>query len=107
MTNQEAASPNRPNRVSRLPNIMKRRSAVGTAIRIWSLAAIPAGLIVTVLFPRFVAWAFGLAPAVMADAFYIQTVCPLVKGQLHLFWRALGYAPALAAHRLFGYPRQA
>ena len=85
---------------------MKHRSDVKTAIRICSLAAIPAGLIVSMLFPRFVASVFGMAPAIMADAIYVQAVCPLVKGQLHLFWRALGYAPGFAAHRLPAYPKQ-
>ena len=86
--------------------ITEHQSAVKTAIRICSPAAIPAGLIVSMLFPRFVASVFGMAPAIMADAIYVQTVCPLVKGQLHLFWRALGYAPGFAAHRLPAYPKQ-
>ena len=85
---------------------MKHRSDVKTVIRICSLAAVPAGLIVSMLFPRFVAAVFGMAPAIMADAIYVQAVCPLVKGQLHLFWRALGYAPGFAAHRLPSYPKQ-
>jgi hypothetical protein len=86
---------------------MKHRTSIKTAMRIWSLAVIPAGLIITMLFPRFVAWVFGLAPAIVLDAFYVQTVCPLVKGQLHLFWKALGYASGFAAHRLVAYSRQA
>ena len=61
--------------------IMKHRSAVKTAIRIWSLAAIPAGLIVSMLFPRFVASVFGMAQAIMADTICVQTVCPLIPNR--------------------------
>ena len=90
---------------ARATDFMNRGAVIETArraVRICSLAAIPAGLIANILLPRLVASIYGLAPAIMVDTIYIQTVCPLVKGQLHLFWRTLGFLAAQVRLRPLG-----
>ena len=68
---------------------MKSWPGIETAIRTRSLAVILIGLVVNLLLPRLVASAYGRAPTMLADVFYMQTVCPMLKHQLNFFWTGL------------------
>ena len=74
---------NQPNKAASHPCIANRlKSSIKVASYLW----VPAGLLISFFFGRTIARCYAMMPGVMSEAFLMQTVCPLIKTQIRVFF---------------------